>query len=194
MDVIASDLVKKGYVAFAISYRLMTSANTNAEYEQGAYQCASDAKSAIRFLKRNHATYKIDTTKIFLFGSSAGAAGAATAAWNDTVTYFNTVNMPNTERAVAASIVSGFFAPDTILIRDGHPHGLVIHGKQDTTVPFVEGKKIELRLLHVGVSTKVDSLYFDNKAHGLLQDPVAYPQLRDRTVSFFKNFIWGGQY
>ena len=194
LDLEAEYYAKRGFVCFSINYRLMNTADTQTEQIQGAYQSAADTKAAVRFLKKNFATYRIDTTKIFLFGSSAGAAAVATAAYNDTLVYYNSANSNNTERIIATSIVSGFFAPDTILIHDGQAHGLIIHGKQDNTVPFIEGEKIELRLRHVRQYTDVDSLYFPTLGHGLLQDATANPQLRQKTVNFFKKYIWGGQY
>ena len=194
MDEEAAFFCARGYVCFSINHRMMVTANTQQEQEQGTFQGAGDLKSAVRFLKKNHATYRIDTTRIFYFGNSSGSGILATAAYNDTVTYFNTANNLNTDRVTAIAVVSGFFAPDTILIRDGHPHGVIIHGKLDTTVPFDEAKKIEYRLNNIRQFTEVDSLYFANEGHNLHLNSTVWNQVLNKALTFFKKYVWGGQY
>lgn len=85
---------RKGYVAAAIDYRLLNpdgaslgavSANP-ANLADEVVRAAADMKAAVRFFKRDAATantYRIDPTKIFLAGYSAGAITALQAAYTE---------------------------------------------------------------------------------------------------------------
>jgi acetyl esterase/lipase len=65
MTGIATALAEHGYTACAINYRLAPKDPFPAQIE--------DCKAAIRFLRKNAATYKIDPGRIAGFGYSAGA-------------------------------------------------------------------------------------------------------------------------
>jgi acetyl esterase/lipase len=62
---------RRGYTVASIDYRLDTSISNRA-----IINAMHDARAAVRFFKANAALYKIDTTKIFLGGESAGAITA----------------------------------------------------------------------------------------------------------------------
>ncbi|MFY8035465.1 MAG: hypothetical protein ACOVMN_13160, partial [Flexibacteraceae bacterium] len=67
-------LVKRGYVAAAIDYRIGMSSPT--EIGVAIYRAVQDCNQAIRFFRANQNTYKIDTANIELVGFSAGAVTA----------------------------------------------------------------------------------------------------------------------
>ena len=91
---ICQAFASKGYVAAAIDYRLISGASLGAVYANPAYladvvvRAAGDMKAAVRFFKRDAATanaYRIDPTKIFLGGYSAGAITALQVAYTEDV-------------------------------------------------------------------------------------------------------------
>jgi acetyl esterase/lipase len=71
---IAEVLAQNGYVSMSINYRLST--KTQPSWPQNLYDC----KTAVRFLRKNAALYRIDPQKIALVGFSAGAHLAALTA------------------------------------------------------------------------------------------------------------------
>ena len=100
----AQFFTKKGYVTANIEYRLEQSrlataylnfADANNWY-RAITRATQDLKAAIRYIKKDVATngnqYKVDTTKIFIYGSSAGAITALhTAYLDDTAEMRNSV-------------------------------------------------------------------------------------------------------
>lgn len=87
---------KRGYVAASISYRLGWNPLGDDEQRaktiiQAVYRAMQDAKSAVRFFKKDRATanqYKLDTCKIFVGGTNSGAYVA--------LAYGNLNNVPET--------------------------------------------------------------------------------------------------
>lgn len=74
----------KGYVVASIDYRLGIAAkNTDADYHEALYRAQQDARAAVRFFRRYASEYSIDTTQIFLAGSSAGSMTALAVAYMD---------------------------------------------------------------------------------------------------------------
>lgn len=65
---------RAGYVCVSVNYRLtQNGGNQSPQLRLYAVQCAlEDIQNAIRFLKKNADTYFIDTTRIAVFGGSAG--------------------------------------------------------------------------------------------------------------------------
>jgi acetyl esterase/lipase len=67
-------LAKHGYAAASIDYRLLSIWNLNAtSLIREAYMAAQDVSAAIRFFKYHCEEYRIDTEQVFLLGNSAGS-------------------------------------------------------------------------------------------------------------------------
>lgn len=67
-------LAQHGYAAATIDYRLLSIWNLNStSLIRDAYMAAQDVSSAIRFFKCHNAEYRIDTAQVFLLGNSAGS-------------------------------------------------------------------------------------------------------------------------
>lgn len=176
MDAFCTALAKKGYAAVTIDYRLiyMSSpfdySNISTAYSNPAYladvivKASADMKAAIRFLKANAtaSTYRIDTTKIFVGGYSAGAITALQTAYTDDVNENpttppsiyaangdfegNTSLAPNDTLLTMhnASGIAGVFniaggVPDTSLIDSYNPPVYSAQGNMDPTVPYDSG-------------------------------------------------------
>ncbi len=72
-------LSELGIVAFTIDYRL-----SNEDKGIKPSTCLEDAKSAVRWVRKNAAIFNIDTSRIALAGNSAGGHLAAACATNET--------------------------------------------------------------------------------------------------------------
>lgn len=67
-------LAQHGYAAASIDYRLLSIWNLSAtSLIRDAYMAAQDVSAAIRFFKYHCAEYRIDTEQVFLLGNSAGS-------------------------------------------------------------------------------------------------------------------------
>lgn len=89
----AKEYTKKGWVATAVEYRI--------KGKQGTYpfESVKDAKSAIRWLRKNAEKYKIDAIKIVATGNSAGGHLALATTlidnWNEKSDNLNISAIPN---------------------------------------------------------------------------------------------------
>ena len=70
----AKYLSKRGLVCFLVDYR------TESIHQSTPFECVKDAKSAIRFIRKNASNYHIDPDKIIASGGSAGGHLAAATA------------------------------------------------------------------------------------------------------------------
>jgi acetyl esterase/lipase len=131
----AKVFAKKGFVTVSITYRLSAtgcvpfgpqciSAITNAR---------EDAQAAVRFLRSNATTYGIDTDRIAIGGSSAGAITAINVAYgSDQPGNSGNPGFPSTVRsAVSLSGSRTLAAPNA-----GEPSVLLFHGTADSLVPY----------------------------------------------------------
>ena len=84
---LADKFVKKGYVFASINYRLgIDFPFTQANATKAVVRAVQDMKASIRFFYKDRVTtdtYKIDTTKIYIGGTSAGALTALHLAYLD---------------------------------------------------------------------------------------------------------------
>lgn len=84
MDLFCTDFAKRGYVAATIDYRLgIESPKGVTTILEALLRGIQDTKAAVRFLRSKAAEYGIDTSRIYLAGSSAGSMIAVHYAyWN----------------------------------------------------------------------------------------------------------------
>ena len=166
MVALCDSFARRGYVTATIDYRLGMGATIsrflgiiigakvdNANGYRAFYRAMQDARAAVRFLKHNHENFGIDSSKIFLFGSSAGAILGIQNLYLD----------KNQEIDSAAYKTPSLGSPDTIGIQGfgGKANGVVAlwgsiqmpelienettplflaHGTDDDVVPFRKGK------------------------------------------------------
>ena len=83
MQGICDSFARRGYVTCTIDYRLNFNLFSAASSERAVYRGLQDAAAAIRYMKENRALYKIDTSLIFAWGSSAGSFSALNLAYLD---------------------------------------------------------------------------------------------------------------
>jgi acetyl esterase/lipase len=156
----AAFYTKLGYVVAAINYRLLspTGCGGNPDptpvCEAAALGAQHDAQAAVRWLRRNAATYKIDTGRIAMGGGSAGAVTSLLVDWRseDPGTSGNP-GFPSNIRA-AVSVSGG--APTNEFIDSADPPAIFFHGTEDTTVPFAWAVQNAAAMLNAGIYTVLE--------------------------------------
>jgi dienelactone hydrolase len=80
---LCEELARRGYVAASIDYRVGVADTTSTAKGKAQIRAIQDLKSFIRFAKANATTTKIDATRIFISGSSAGGGTVLATAYMD---------------------------------------------------------------------------------------------------------------
>jgi predicted esterase len=99
---VCSGLAKRGYVVASINYRLSPGLLIidSTKYFEALYRAIQDGKAAVRFFRKHALTYGVDTTQIFVIGSSAGAKVALHMAYLDQIevpSFINTTKLGTLE-------------------------------------------------------------------------------------------------
>lgn len=136
----ANSMAKKGYVNVSIDYRLYppgcsaSSGGSQIKCVQAIIDAQYDAQAAVRFLRKNAATYKIDPDRIAIGGTSAGAITALNVGANaeDPGTSGNPGFSSSVKGAVALSGAKLLGNPQTT----GDAASLMFHGTADPLVPY----------------------------------------------------------
>ena len=149
-------LAQHGYAAASIDYRLLSIWNLNAtSLVRDAYMAAQDVSSAIRFFKCHCEEYRIDPEQVFLLGNSAGSIAILCEMFMDeserpAETYespdLGSMHSSGYEEyagfspAVAGAVPhwGGVLGLDVISTEEYVPL-CMIHGTDDTTVPYDSG-------------------------------------------------------
>jgi acetyl esterase/lipase len=136
----ATEMAKKGYVSVSIDYRLYgpgCSATGGGDLTgciQAMIDAQHDAQAAVRFLRQNAATYRIDTDRIAIAGTSAGAITALHVGANADDP--GTSGSPGFSSGVGAAVsLSGakLLGPP---MSEGDAPILLFHGTADPLVPY----------------------------------------------------------
>jgi acetyl esterase/lipase len=128
----ANQFALKGYFNISISYRLEPGGCTSvtATCITAIQEAAQDAMTAVRFLRANATTYHIDTDRIAIGGSSAGAITAVNVAYAG-----DDAGTPAGSTVQAAVSLSGAHLVVGQLDADDPPVFLM-HGTADGLVPY----------------------------------------------------------
>ncbi|HYV94369.1 MAG TPA: alpha/beta hydrolase fold domain-containing protein [Chitinophagales bacterium] len=143
---------KCGYLCASINYRLyIDNGQDTIDNFQVVYMGTQDAKSAVRFFRKHAIEYCVDTSKIFMIGTSAGASLCLSAAyWNQSEAddIFNTASFGPLENSSGNegysshpdAIVSCWGGiPDTAWLQNETTPNQLFHGTADPVVPYVWG-------------------------------------------------------
>ena len=143
---------KCGYLYASINYRLYIDnpLDTIDNYAE-VYMSTQDAKSAVRFFRKHATEYCVDTSKIFLIGTSAGASVClSTAYWDqaEADAVFNTNPFGSLENSSGNAGYSSYpdaiiscwgGVPDTSWLQDETTPNQLFHGTAASVVPYVWG-------------------------------------------------------
>jgi para-nitrobenzyl esterase len=174
---------KKGYVSVSIDYRLApggcSAAGATPACIQGITDAKHDAQAAVRFLRANASTYGIDTSRIAIGGSSAGAITAlnVAASADDPGTSGN----PGFSSAVGGAVsLSGASLLVTIDPTDAPM--LDFHGTADPLVPYAWAQSTLAQGQAAGIITYLTT--WEGAGH------VPYAQHRQEILDQTQNFLY----
>ncbi len=81
---VCNSFSKKGYVTASIDYRLgIENKEEEKDYHEALYRAQQDGKAAIRFFKKYADKYGVDSSQIFITGTSAGSKTCLAIAYMD---------------------------------------------------------------------------------------------------------------
>lgn len=146
---VCGNAARRGYVAASINYRLTTTIIGDTAYFEAMLRALHDAKAAVRYFKKNGAAYGVDTSQIFVTGSSAGSITAIHLAYLDSVevpryvnwsrvdsTFEGTSGTPGFSSRVQAVISNWGAIGDTAWMKKGDVPVYCVHGTSDSTVRY----------------------------------------------------------
>ncbi|WP_405607340.1 carboxylesterase family protein [Polaribacter sp. Asnod1-A03] len=133
----AMEMVEHGYAVASISYRLTMKGigfgcTTNAALKIAAFNNVSkDISYAVQYFLKHNRKFKIDTDKIILVGSSAGAEAVLNLAY----VYDNKILDTNFKFAGIIAMAGATISIDKITTENAIPTQL-FHGIKDNLVPY----------------------------------------------------------
>lgn len=179
------NLSKNGWVVCAVEYR------TFGRHGTLPFEAVMDAKSAIRWLRKNADEFNIDPDKIVASGNSAGGHLALCTAladqWNEKTDDLNISPVPNLLMINAGVYdltdqITAWIRKDlkdknlikeispNYLIKENLPPTLIIHGTEDQNVPYVTAKKFVEETAKAG-NTTIDFHPLGKAGHFIWYDP-----------------------
>jgi acetyl esterase/lipase len=198
-------LTKGGFAWFSINYRLAPDFRHPAASE--------DVETAIRWLKKNAGTYRVDPRRIAISGESAGgqlAALAAVRGSDDTrvaaaVVFYGMFDfVAETKRrdgVVGPSFVK-LFGRESLdepmrklmheasainFVKPGVPPFLLVHGTEDKSVSYEQSVDMQARLREAGVPNELITI--KEGPHGMLPWPALAPDFKDRVVAWLQRTL-----
>jgi acetyl esterase len=173
---------EKGFVAISAEYRIANKHNTS------PFECVSDGKSAIRWIRQHANSLGIDTLKVIAAGGSAGGHVAActgiikgyeTEGENlaissipNALVLFNPV-MDTGEKGYGMEKVGANRKDDispVAHVKTGLPPTIIFHGTADKTVPFENVERFT-KLMKEANNT-CELVPFTGKDHGFFNSPM----------------------
>ncbi len=187
----AKALADLGMVAIAADYRVFNRQKTS------PFESVADAKSAIRYMRRNAADLGIDPSKIVASGGSAGGHIAACTGviqgYDEAGEDLSISSVPNamvlfnpvidtTENGYGLKKVGEerkFEISPAHNVRSGIVPTLIFHGTADKTVPFENAERFHRLMLDSGNHS--DLVAFEGKGHGFFNGKFFRPKTKDTT-------------
>ena len=156
----ATFFARLGYVAVSINYRLLSpdgcggNPNPTPVCQNAALEAQHDAQAAVRWLRANAATYRIDTSRIAMAGASAGAVTSVLAATHSEDP--GTSGNPGFASDIRAAVSVSGGMPTNELIDAGDAPTLFIHGTEDRVVPFAWALQNATAMYNLGILTVLE--------------------------------------
>jgi acetyl esterase/lipase len=171
----AKYFAQRGIVCFLVDYRTKSNSQTT------PFESVRDAKSAIRFIRKNAENFNIDPTKIIASGGSAGGHLAAATAlikdYNETTDDLSISSVPNALVLYNPVIDNGPGGYGYERIGDDYPQFSPLHniqagapptilflGTQDALIPTETAKYYTTIMEKVG--SRCDLKLYGGQAHG----------------------------
>ena len=184
---LATALGRRGIVTASINYRLLAPSGctgTNATSEPcvtAAHGAQHDAQAAVRWLRTNASTYRIDPQRIAMAGSSAGAMTSLLVAYRSDDP--GTSGNPGPSSAIGGAIsLSGGIPGAAAFTGAGDAPALLFHGTEDEIIPFSWSLETAIASLSAGIYANLQPL------PGAGQVP--YAANRDLIITQSVNFLY----
>lgn len=184
-------LVKRGFVASSINYRLgVAEPQTDTTSFEAMYRAVQDAKAAIRFFRRYAEKFGIDINQIYIMGGSAGSQAALHLAYLDQIEVPKFINVDKMGTLEGSSGNGGYSSKVNAVIncwgaladyrwmKKGDIPIFSIHGITDKSVPYdssfsSHGFRYGAKILHnhalaLGIPSGIK--LFENTGHTLDSD------------------------
>jgi acetyl esterase/lipase len=172
----AKTFAKKGFVNVSIDYRLepegCSAAAPSGACVDAIKEAMEDAQAAVRWLRSEASTYGVDTTRIAIGGSSAGAITALD------VGYESSEDATSAVRAVLSLSGANILGH----ISAGDAPALLLHGTADHTVPYAWGTGTVDNARAAGDLAALTS--WPGSGH------VPYAEFRDQILREEAQFLW----
>jgi acetyl esterase/lipase len=186
MTNLCREMAARGYVCFSINYRLVSDdpPGTDADqYTRTVLASVEDAAHAVRWVEQNAAKYDIDTSRLFIGGSSAGAVTSMLLAYDPEI---------KVPRFRAVADLWGTMGQRVNWIRKGGPPLLIVHGREDQTITVSAAEQIDARAKQVGLPHQ--TFLVEGMGHGVpLNLEVDGETLLQHLVDFFYKQIGPGR-
>ena len=173
----ANVFAKKGFVNVSINYRLepggCSAAGPTPACITAINEAREDAQTAVKWLRTNAATYRIDTNRIAIAGTSAGAITALDVGYDSAE-----VPAARVRAAVSLSGANLLTKPNK-----GDAPALLFHGTADPLVPYQWAFNTVARAKAAGLDVWITTWF--GAGH------VPYAQHRTEILDQTRNFLWG---
>jgi acetyl esterase/lipase len=186
----ATSFARRGYVVVSIDYRLLVppgcggQLDPRPECEAAALAAQHDAQAAVRWLRANAATYRIDPTRVVMAGSSAGAITSLLTAWRSEDPGDSGNPGLSSEIAAAVSVSGG--TPTNEFIGKGDAPAIFFHGTQDRTVAYSWAVSNVQAMREAGI--RVELVPFAGAGHGLFGSGYR-GEIYERTTRFLYDVL-----
>jgi predicted esterase len=207
---LANGIAKKGYVVASVDYRLIdkqTIFNCNLPFNEALkiYSNAQeDVLESISYILRGN--FKIDTKKIILFGTSAGAETLLNITYNKQLLGKRSKIYKNISIAGIISI-SGALLNSNVINKSNAVPSVFYHGSEDKVIPYYQGAHRSCSPLDKGyfvmdgskkIVEKLESLQknfmfygYKNKGHNILNLPSE--DFKEAFI-FIRNVVFDGSF
>lgn len=185
MGALGRYLSARGIACFDIQYRLEGDKPTTPGRTSMARAMAAaveDAGSALSWVTDNAKAYKVDPKRLAIGGSSAGSITALLSTYGE-----------NRSKVPVNCVVNlwGSMYLQVNEMKKGDPPFILIHGENDTTVPFRYGEQLMKRADEVGV--RYEKFVLEGGGHGMpLRTKVGDITLDEFIYRFLKKELVGG--
>lgn len=198
----ARHFAKRGMIAITADYRVKSRQNAK------PVDCVSDAKSAVAWVRINAARLGIDPQKI---AAAGGSAGGHIAACTGTVSGFGSDERPNAmilfnpactlapiegwePKGFGARVSATRLGAEPAAISPSHhigphtPPTLILHGKNDTTVPYASVEAFEKQMQKAKRPCKL--VGYEGEGHGFFNRGKAYSATLAEADRFLVGLGW----
>jgi acetyl esterase/lipase len=202
-------LARRGMVAVAADYRVAS------RHQVQAVQCVADAKSAVRYLRREASRLGIDPERLVAAGGSAGghlaactalitafdepdedarisSVPSALALFNPAVVLAPVEGLPRPAAERVASLRERLGVEPEALspyhhVRSGAPPTIIFHGKDDRTVPYATVERFAQAMKAAG--NRCTLVGYEGQGHGFFNYGRGNNEYYEKTLQALDAFL-----